>query len=168
MKALLALFAMVGALHAQDKPLASPKSVLTQTIGTTEVTITYHRPGVKGRTVFGSLVPYGKVWRTGANENTTISFSKDVKIDGKPLKAGTYGLHSIPQAATWTLIFSHDAKSWGSYSYDEKKDALRITVTASSSEFVERMRFTIDDMTDTQGTITLQWEKVKVSFVVEV
>lgn len=168
MRVLLALSFSLPLAAQNQKPLASPKATVMQVVGTTEMTITYHRPAVKGRAIFGSLVPYGQVWRTGANENTTISFSSDVKINGKSLKAGTYGLHTIPGASSWTIIFSNDSKAWGSYSYDQKNDALRVDVRPAESEFVERMRFTIDDMTENRATVVLQWEKTRVTFDVEV
>jgi hypothetical protein len=166
---MLTILSLSIPLAAQNqKPLASPKATVMQVVGSTEITITYHRPAVKGRSIFGGLVPYGQVWRTGANENTTISFSNDVKINGKSLKAGTYGLHTIPGQSSWTIVFNSDSKAWGSYSYDQKKDALRVDVKPSESEFVERMRFTIDDMTENRATVVLQWEKTRVTFDVEV
>jgi len=164
----VSLIALSSLAAQEQKLLASPKAALTQIVGSTEVSISYHRPAVKARTIFGGLVPWGQVWRTGANENTTISFSSDVKVNGKALKAGTYGLHTIPGQSTWTIIFSSDSKSWGSYSYDEKMDALRVQIKPGVSEFVERLRFTIDDMTDTKAIVVLQWEKIRVSFDLEV
>src|SRR5262245_54751129 len=127
----ITLFATSAA--AQTAPLkapeASPAASVTQTVGLTEMKITYHRPAVNGRKIWGGLVPYGDVWRAGANENTTLSFSSAVKVAGKPLRAGTYGLHMIPTAKDWTIIFSNQAAAWGSFSYDPKEDALRITAT---------------------------------------
>lgn len=160
---LLLLITLTATSWAQDKPLASPHAVLTQTVGLTDITIEYHRPAVKGRKVWGGLVPFGEVWRTGANQNTTITFSKDVKIEGKTLKAGTYGFHTIPGESEWTVIFSSDSKSWGSFSYDQKKDVLRVKVKSEKSEFVERMRFTVDDMTDSSCSIVLQWANLKLA-----
>jgi hypothetical protein len=101
-------------------PTLSQRSVITQRIGLTDITINYCRPLVGGREIWGKAVPYGRVWRSGANENTTISFTDDVSIEGKPLSAGTYGLHTIPAADQWTIIFSKNSTSWGSFSYDEK------------------------------------------------
>ena len=100
---------------------------MKQQVGVTDITITYHRPVVNGRKIWGGLVPTGQVWRAGANENTTIEFSTPVSIEGKPLPAGTYGLHMIPGENEWTVIFSRNYTSWGSFSYDEKEDALRVT-----------------------------------------
>jgi len=102
-------------------PRVSQRGTVSQRVGLTDITIAYHRPAVGGREIWGKTVPYGKVWRAGANENTTITFSDDVSIEGKPLAAGTYGLHTIPDKDQWTIIFSKNSTSWGSFSYDEKK-----------------------------------------------
>src|SRR5262245_17915998 len=110
-------------------PQPSPKASVSQTVGLTEITVTYHRPGVGGRKIWGELVPYGDVWRAGANENTTISFSSPVRVAGRPLGAGTYGLHMIPTQKDWTIIFSTVSGAWGSYGYNQREDALRVTVT---------------------------------------
>src|SRR5215471_12985076 len=107
-----------------DLPRQSQHAVVTQRIGITDITVNYHRPLVNGRKIWGSLVPYGQVWRAGANENTTIAFSDPVTIEGKPLAKGTYGLHMIPNQDSWTVIFSKTNTGWGSYSYDQKDDAL--------------------------------------------
>src|SRR5580765_873560 len=108
-------------------PEASQKAMVMHRIGLTDITITYHSPLVKGRKVWGELVPYNEVWRAGANENTTISFSSPVTINGKPLAAGTYGLHMIPTKGDWTIACSNTRWAWGSFSYDQKEDALRVT-----------------------------------------
>jgi len=101
-----------------DLPRPSQHAIVMQRIGITAITINYHRPLVNGRKVFGGLVPYGQVWRAGANENTTITFPDAVTIEGKPLAAGTYGLHMIPTEDQWTVIFSKMHTAWGSFSYD--------------------------------------------------
>ncbi|MDM7914857.1 MAG: DUF2911 domain-containing protein [Candidatus Eisenbacteria bacterium] len=113
--AALTAVALAGASFAAELklPRPSPKAQVMQTVGLTDVTITYSRPGVKGRVIWGELVPYDKVWRTGANEATTIAFSSDVKVDGHPLKAGTYSLHTIPTKGDWTVIFNSKAEQWG-------------------------------------------------------
>ena len=165
------LILQVAAASAQqlELPRPSPKSSVSQTVGVTDVDIHYGSPGVKGRTIWGDLVPYGEVWRTGANENTTITFSTPVKIDGKELPAGTYGLQTIPQPDTWTVIFSKDAEQWGAYNYKPENDALRIQVKPRPApEAVERMRFTIEDATDSSAEVVLAWEKLEVPFTVEV
>ncbi len=149
-------------------PRPSQKSELKQTVGLTDVTISYSRPGVKGRTIWGDLVPYDKVWRTGANEATIITFSTDVKVNGQALTAGTYSLHTIPTKSDWTVIFNKKAEQWGSYSYDEKNDALRIQVKPKSHEFTEWMQFTLPDITVDKATVALDWEKLRVAFEIQV
>jgi hypothetical protein len=167
---LIALQVAAGAAFAQqlDLPRPSPNASVSQTIGVTEVTIKYSRPGVKGREIWGKVVPYGQVWRAGANENTTIKFSTPVRIDGHELPAGTYGLQAIPTAGDWTIIFSKDANEWGAFSYRQADDALRIEVKPQPAEPRERMAFDFDDVTDTAAKVVLQWEKLKVPFTIEV
>ena len=143
-------------------PEASPKALLTQTIGIADVQVSYHRPGVKGRPIWGALVPYGEVWRAGANENTTISFSLPVRIAGKPLPSGTSGLHMIPGKGDWTVIFSRNATSWGSYFYSEAEDALRITVTPGAAPPMEWLQYEFSDLTDSSAVLALRWEKMLV------
>jgi hypothetical protein len=163
-------FLAAGATFAQqlDLPRPSPNASVSQTVGVTEITIKYSRPGVKDRPIWGKLVPYGEVWRTGANENTTIRFSTPVKVDGHELAAGIYGLQTIPNAGAWTVIFSKDADEWGAFSYKQADDALRIQATPQPAEFRERMAFDFDDVTDTAAKVVLHWEKLKVPFTVEV
>lgn len=159
------------AAHAQrlTVPEASPPARVQQTVGLTEIAVSYHRPAVEGRPVWGRLVPYGEVWRAGANENTTVSFSTDVKVGGKPLRAGTYGLHTIPTAKEWTVIFSTATTAWGSYTYDQKEDALRITVTPRAlPAHEERLAYRFDDVSNTKATLVLAWEKLAVPVSIEV
>jgi hypothetical protein len=148
-------------------PRVSQKQVLTQTVGNTDVTLTYSRPGVKGRTVWGALVPYDQVWRTGANEATTIAFTDDVTINGQPLPKGTYSLHSIPTASgDWTLIFNKTANQWGSFTYDEKQDALRVKVKAQKSDFHEWMSIDVPTLSTDEATFVIRWENLGVPFTV--
>src|SRR5262249_16761206 len=175
MVALLAVGAVSAAIprvQAQsavlDLPRDSQHAQITQKIGITNITINYHRPLVKGRKVFGSLQPYGQVWRAGANENTTIEFSDAVAVEGKPLAAGTYGLHMIPGEQEWTVIFSKAATSWGSFTYDQKEDALRVAVKPQASEFHEALTYDFEDPKPNATTVTLRWDKVAVPFNVEV
>jgi hypothetical protein len=149
-------------------PRISQHGVTTQTIGISTVTIDYSRPLAGTREVWGKTVPYGKVWRSGANENTTITFSDDVTIEGKPLAAGTYGLHMIPDKDQWTIIFSKNSTSWGSFSYDEKEDALRITVKPAVSQAFDTLTYTFDDVKPDSALATLRWEKIAVPFRVSV
>lgn len=166
------LLASAAAAHGQvplKLPDQSPSASVSQTIGLTEVTVKYHRPGVNGRAVWGKLVPYGEPWRTGANENTLITFSTDVKLNGKPLAAGTYGFHAIPTAKDWTLMFSKATESWGSFTYDQKEDALRVTVTPrrlAANE--ERLIYRFDEPSETKATLVLAWEKLAIPMTIEV
>jgi tetratricopeptide (TPR) repeat protein len=145
-------------------PVLSQQAMVEQTIGLTKVSIDYHRPLTSGREVFGKVVPYGKVWRAGANENTTIQFSDDVTVEGKPLAAGKYGLHMIPDKDQWMVIFSKNSTSWGSFSYDEKEDALRVTVKSKPSELADTLIYTFDDVKDDSALATLRWDKTTVPF----
>ena len=147
-------------------PRPSPKSVLTQTIGFTDMTITYSRPAARGRKIFGALVPYGQVWRTGANEATTISFSDDVTINGQALPKGTYSLHTIPGKDSWTIIFNKVADQWGSFNYDQSKDALRVTAKPHGDEFNELMTFSIPKVTADEATVEIKWTNVAVPLTV--
>ena len=143
-------------------PRTSQKSVLTQRVGLTDITITYHRPLVNGRTIFGDMVPYDRVWRVGANDNTTIDFTNPVQIEGHALEAGRYGVHMIPGTAEWTVIFSRNSGSWGSFSYDPKEDALRVNVAASSGAFREALTFDFADLMADKATLVMSWERVSV------
>lgn len=166
------LAAAASPLIAQVPPLqlpaASPKASVTQSVGMTDVTVSYSRPAVKGRKVWGGLVPLGEVWRTGADENTAISFSSPVTVGGKTLPAGTYGLHTIPGEKEWTVILSTQAKAWGSYSYDPGEDAVRFAAVPQEGPHEERLLFTLADPTDRSVAVTLAWERLRLSFPVEV
>jgi len=151
-----------------DLPRPSQHAEVVQRIGVTNITINYSRPLVNGRKVFGGLEAYGKVWRAGANENTTIAFSDPVTIEGKPLDPGTYGLHMIPGENEWTVIFSKANASWGSFTYDQKEDALRVTVKPQASEFTEALTYEFDDLKPESSVITMRWDKVAVPFKVAV
>jgi DUF2911 family protein len=176
MKTVIAIFALLApvAASAQDRnqklttPDVSPAASVSQTIGLTKIDVGYHRPATNGRKVWGGVVPYGEVWRAGANENTTVTFSSAVKVAGKPLKAGTYGLHMVPTAKDWTIVFSNTASAWGSYGYNQKEDALRVTVTPHAADMTERLQYTFDDPTDSQVTLSLRWEKLAVPIKIEV
>jgi hypothetical protein len=149
-------------------PLASQQASLRQTIGITNITIDYHRPLVSGRKIFGGLVPYGKVWRAGANLNTTIAFSDPVTIEGQALSKGVYGLHLIPGATAWVVIFSKNSTSWGSFSYDQAEDALRVTVKPVTIDHQEALSYSFDDLNPASAVITMRWDTVAVPFKVEV
>jgi tetratricopeptide (TPR) repeat protein len=149
-------------------PDASPKATVTQTVGMTDIAIAYNRPAVNKRKIWGGLVPYKEVWRAGANENTTISFSSPVTVAGKPLAAGTYGLHMLPTETDWTIAFSTQHNAWGSFSYDAKEDAARITVSPRPAEFAERLSYRFDDPTENSVTGVMHWEKLEVPFAIAV
>lgn len=162
----VALLVTTSALAQVRTPRPSPGATLTQTVGLTDVTIKYSRPGVKGRSIWGALVPYDKVWRTGANEATTITFSDDVTVEGQKLAKGTYSLHTIPGQSQWAVIFNSVADQWGSYSYDAAKDVVRVNVTPQSAPHMEWMSFEIPEMTTDTAKIVLRWEKIAVPFTV--
>lgn len=147
-------------------PRPSPKGSLMQTVGTTDITITYSRPGVKGRSIWGGVVPYDKVWRTGANEATIVTFSDDVTVGGQKLAKGTYSLHTIPGRDQWTVIFNSVADQWGSYSYDQAKDAARVTARPVKADFREWLTFEVNEMTADNATIAIRWENLSVPFTV--
>ena len=169
---LAAVLLLAGLCAAQsmvlDLPRASQHAVISQRLGITDVSITYSRPLVNNRKVWGALVPYGQVWRAGANENTTISFSNPVMIEGKPLDKGTYGLFMIPAENEWTIIFSKTSTSWGAFTYDQKEDALRVTVKPQTSEMHDALAYDFDDLKPDATLVTLRWEKVAVPFKVAV
>src|SRR5882724_691981 len=188
-------------VSAQQPPLAikplrpSQKASVMQTIGVTDITITYSRPPVKGRTIFADapatmearakgeatldnqnerkagepIVPYNHVWRAGANEATLFQVTDDVMINGQPLKAGSYSMHTIPGKEEWTIIFNSDAGQWGSFSYDDKKDVLRVkTKPQMANDSQEFLMYSFDPVTDNSATVNLRWEKIRVPFTVQV
>lgn len=165
---ILLLFSL--STNAQDfrTPRPSPDATVSQYVGITKITVDYSSPGVKGRKIWGGLVPYGEIWRTGANEVTSITFGTSVKVNGNELSAGTYGIHTIPGESEWEIIFSNDTKVDDPMTYDPKKDVLRIKVKPESSPFTERMAFTITDMTNNSANVNLIWEELKIPFKVDV
>lgn len=168
-KCLLAAALIAVPAAAQLKlPAVSQHAVVSQTIGLTDITVTYSRPGVKGREIFGGLVPYGKVWRTGANQATQFAVTTDVDIEGKKLPAGTYSLHTIPGPNEWTVIFNKDAGQWGSFNYDQAKDALRVTIkpekAAHSAEWLE---FHFPKVSTDSATLMLRWADVAIPIKID-
>lgn len=177
---LAVLLALPSAFAQGAKIPASLKASVTQRLGTdVDITIVYSRPGVKGRKIWGELVPFGLApgnkysnnkpypWRVGANENTTIEFNKDVLVEGKPLPAGKYGIHMIPSEKEWTIIFSKKNDAWGSFEYNQEEDALRVTVTPIEAPHQEWMMFGFDDLAGTSATAYLNWEQLKVPFKIK-
>jgi hypothetical protein len=164
--------ALTSLCHAQtvmlDLPLQSQHALITQRVGVTDITVNYHRPLVNSRQIWGKVVPYGQVWRAGANENTTVTFTDPVTIEGQSLDKGTYGLHMIPGENQWTVIFSKMSTAWGSFSYKQDEDALRVTVKPQPADFHEALTYDFDDVKPDSTVVTLRWEKVAVPFKVAV
>lgn len=149
-------------------PRASQRATVTQTVGLTRIGITYDRPVVNGREIWGKLVPYDSVWRAGANENTVIEFSSPVRVGAEELPPGRYGVHMIPTASEWTVILSRQADAWGSFSYDAGEDAVRLTAMPVAAPFQEALGYTLDDPEPGSVTATMRWENLAVPFTVEV
>jgi hypothetical protein len=166
--ALVGVGLLAGTLaFGQGLPKPSPAAEFTQTVGVTEVSMNYSRPGVKERAIWGELVPFGEVWRTGANASTKITFSTDVMINNVEVKAGEYALFVLPTADNWTFIINTHTTGWGVDGYDEKNDVVRVTVTPEAHHFVENMLFETDAVTDNSMKVTLAWEKMAGSFTIE-
>jgi hypothetical protein len=167
--AILALGETVSAQNDLNLPDVSQAAEVKQRIALTDITVKYHRPLVNGRKIWGGLVPYGKVWRAGANENTTIEFSDPVSVEGQPLAKGIYGLHMIPNPDSWTVIFSKTNTAWGSYSYKQDEDALRVNVKPRPlAEQKEALEFEFDDLKPDSTAVALKWEKLGVPFTVSI
>src|SRR5271169_2520595 len=149
-------------------PRQSQHALITQRIGVTDITINYHRPLANGRQIWGKVVPYGQVWRAGANENTTITFSDPVAIEGQALDKGAYGLHMIPGENEWTVIFSKNSTSWGSFAYEQGEDALRVNVKPQTADAHDALAYDFDDVKPDSTVVTMRWDKVAVPFKVEV
>jgi hypothetical protein len=191
------LFMLFAAAYVSAQvrvPRPSQKASVMQTIGVTDITITYSRPGVKGRTIWGDalpeqanvkgeatldnqntrpkgapIVPWGHVWRAGANEATTFVVTDDVLINGQKLPAGSYSLHTIPTKDEWTIVFNGTANQWGSFNYDQAKDTLRVKAKPQMvADNQEWLIYTIDPVTDNSAQVNIRWEKVRVPFTVEV
>lgn len=154
---------------AVEFPAASPACTLKQRVGLTDIEVVYSRPGVKNREIFGSLVPYGQVWRTGANAATKITFSTAVKLNGHEVPAGTYGLFTIPEQNEWTIIINKDAAQWGAYQYKESDDVVRFKVpSAQISEQIETFMIDFDHVSDESAMMYLLWDQTAVQIKIEV
>lgn len=156
-------------VNAQEKKVrVSPKAEVGQTVGLTEIKISYSRPGVKGRKIWDGLVPYGKVWRAGADEATKFTFSTDVIIEGKKLKKGSYSFFVIPQKNKFTIIFNKVADQWGAFEYNDNEDALRVDVKTHRMEHpVEWLAYSFTYQKPNSALINLDWEKLRISFKIE-
>jgi tetratricopeptide (TPR) repeat protein len=151
-----------------DLPDPSQRAEISQRLGLTTIDIRYHRPLVNNRKIWGGLVPYGDVWRAGADLNTTITFSDPVMIEGQPLERGTYGLHMIPNPDQWTIIFSKNSTSWGSFTYDKSEDALRVNVKPAAADMHNALTYDFDQLQPDSTVVELEWEKLAVPFKVSV
>ena len=165
---ILTMLLAVNAFAQTTLPRSSQRQSISQNVGDTTVSIVYHRPNIKSREVWGGLVPYGEVWRTGANENTTFEVSNDVMINGQVLPKGKYGLHTLPTKDGWTIIFNKVNNEWGSFNYDAKQDALRVTAKPTTGDFKETMAIDFDNVTDNSADVVIAWEKLRVPFTVDV
>lgn len=162
----LAAVAPVGADFVP--PRVSPQASVSQTIGTTQLTIAYSRPSVKDRVIWGALVPYDQVWRTGANEATTFTVADNVTLNGSPLPAGTYSLATIPGKTDWTIAFNKDRELWGMYQYKPENDALRLAVKPMEAPFTESLEFSFPTVTEDSATVVMRWERLAIAFTVKV
>ena len=161
--------AVPAAARAQlELPRASPAARAALTVGVTDVEVSWHRPAVRGRTVWGEVVPYGEVWRAGANDATTIRFEHDVTVEGKPVPAGTYAFFAIPEEDQWTLILNQRAKQWGSYGYDAKQDLLRWQAKPAACAPTEWLSFAVDPVDADSARVALRWGTLEVAFAVDV
>lgn len=149
-------------------PQASPRARVEETFGVTDVAVEYHRPAVNKRKVWGGLVPYDVIWRGGANENTRVSFSTPVTVEGQPLAAGEYSLFLIPGQQQWTVVFNRFTGGWGTYSYEPAEDVLRVKVTPqTTNDAQERLAYVFDDSKNNGVTLSLRWEKLRVPLKIE-
>lgn len=167
---LFVVFFAFNGLNAQqiNMPQASPAAVVSQKMGLTDVSIEYSRPSMRGRKIFGELVPYGEVWRAGANAATILTFSTEVKIEGKSIPAGSYALYAIPGKSEWTIILSSNTKLWGAVGYSQEDDVLRVKVKpGKTSQRYETLEINFVDMTDTGASVAIKWENTRVKFRIE-
>jgi Protein of unknown function (DUF2911) len=167
--AILILSTITFGLKAQIKtPASSPVTTITQELGLSKIAVSYSRPSVKGRKIFGNLVPFGKVWRTGANQITSIKFDADVFINGQSVKAGSYGVYTIPGQKAWKVMLNSDDKQWGAYAYDDKKDVATFEIVPTKLlTNVEHLTIEFVDFTQTTTFVKLAWEKTAIKFKVE-
>lgn len=167
---LLAAFLTIGQVAtAQLKlPQASPEAYIRQTIGLTDITVRYHAPGVKGRKIFGSLVPYGQLWRAGANEATLITFSDELFLNNERVPAGTYSFYILPENdSTWNVVLNRDTTLWGLEGYNELNDVAYLQVKPKKADFKETMQFSFSDISINKGYLNLNWENTQVSLHIE-
>jgi len=157
----------LGAQSRFKTPQASPAATSEETFGITDVKVSYHRPAANGRKIFGGLVPYDVIWRAGANEPTLVTFSTPVKVEGQDVPAGTYSFFLIPSQQQWTVVLNKFTGGWGTYSYDQSEDLVRVKVTPQAGEMTERMAYTFDDAKDNTVTLSMRWDKTRVPIKLE-
>ncbi len=155
--------AIAYSASAQDLPKASPQGEVEQVIGLTKVEVEYSRPSVRGREIFGDLLPYEKIWRLGANSNTTIEFNAPVTIDGMPIEKGKYSLFAFPGKESWVLVFNKNTELWGEGGYKESEDMLRVKAKVEPSEFTETLTISFDEVKDDMARMDIRWEKTRAS-----
>ena len=165
---LLFLFTTISLIAQVELPRLSPNASVSQTVGYTNITINYCCPFVHGRKIWGALVPFGQVWRTGANEATTIQFTTDVTIEGNKVPAGKYSFFTIPTENEWTIIINKVDKQWGAYNYKQEDDLLRFKVKPEQSSFTENLCYSFNNISDAAASIVIKWENLQFSFKVEV
>lgn len=173
MKRLIFTFALAISIQAFSQqyniPAVSPRQAVEQQFSVTKISIEYGRPAVKGRKIFGELVPFGQVWRAGANEATKITFGQDVIFGGQKVKKGTYALYVIPQEKDWKIILNKGVSNWGAYSYDAKDDVASTTVPIKMmSEKMERFTINFEDITDEKLNLVFEWDKTRADVPVEI
>ena len=150
-------------------PMASPRQVITQQFSVSQITVDYGRPSVRGRKIFGELVPYGKIWRLGANQATSITFYQPVKFGGVPVKKGDYAIFVTPEAHQWTVVLNYDSNAWGAYSYDPNENAIEFTVPVTQTkELQESLEFSFEAISNDKVNLVIRWEYLKVEIPIEV
>lgn len=172
MKKLLVTAFIISSISVYSQmmlPAASPRQKIEQQFSTSKITVDYGRPGVKGRKIFGELVPYNKIWRAGANSSTKITFDQPVSFGGKTVPAGTYGLFVLPTEKDWKLILNKDSQQWGAFAYDEKLNVADVTVPVQkSTEKAEWFEIDLTPVDDFSTNLTIKWDDVKVNTTINV
>lgn len=152
-----------------NSPMASPRQTLSQQFSITHININYSRPGVKGRKIFGELVPFGKIWRAGANEATNITFGQDVVFGGKPTKAGSYAIFITPFENQWNIVLNYDADAWGAFSYDPNENAIEVKATVEKLPYLQEwLEYSFEDMDKNTVTLVIKWEYSVVKIPIKV
>ncbi len=163
------LFAYIGFSQNYKYPMASPRQVISQQFSVTKISVDYGRPSVRGRKIFGELVPYGKIWRVGANEATNITFEQSVIFGGKPTKIGRYAIFITPEEKEWTVVLNYDADAWGAYSYDPNENAIEVKIPVQEQkELQESLEISFEGISDTKINLVIRWEYSKIEIPIEV